>query len=84
MLSLREMIKKSLLLKDSPSATPTPDPDAAPKSHLGTDSLAKTTTKRWNQANLGYFDPHFDRAHGEGEMVSVEKDVYYKNVMLFV
>lgn len=33
---------------------------------------------------MGYFDPHLDRAHGEDEIVSVGKDVYYKNVVLFV
>ncbi len=33
---------------------------------------------------MGYFDPHLDRAHGEGEIVSVGKDVYYRNVILFV
>lgn len=40
--------------------------------------------KRWNQTKLGYFDPHFDRAHGKGEVVSVEKEVYYRNVVLFM
>ncbi len=82
MLSLREMIEKSLLLRASPSATPPPDLDATPKSHPVNDTLPKT--ERWNQANLGYFDPHLDRAHGEGEIVSVGKDVYYRNVVLFV
>ena len=37
-----------------------------------------------DQADLGYFDPYLDRAYGEGEIVSVEKDVYYRNVVLFV
>ncbi len=83
-LSLREMIEKSLLLRESPSSTPPPDPDATPKSFPAGDSLQKASTERWNQADLGYFDPHLDRAHGEGEVVSVGKDVYYRNVMLFV
>ena len=48
MLSLREMIEKSLLLRDSPSATPPPDPDTAPKAHPGADPLPKSTTERWN------------------------------------
>ena len=84
MLSLREMIKKSLLLSNSLSATPLSNPDAAPKSHLGADFLPKTTTERWNQANLGYFDPHLDRAHGDDKIVLVKKDVYYRNIMFFV
>ena len=80
MLSLQEMIEKSLLLRKSSL-----NPDATPKVHTGADSLPKTITKRWNQANLGYFDPHLDtKAHGEGEVVSVGKDVYYRNVVLFM
>ena len=46
MLSLREMIEKSLLLRDSSSATPPPDPDATPKSPPGGDFLPKVSTKR--------------------------------------
>ena len=39
----------------------------------------------WNQADLGYFDPHLDdKAYGAGEVVSVGKDVYYRNVVLFI
>ncbi len=77
------MIEKSLLLRDSPSTPPPPNPDASPKALLPADSLPKAT-ERWNQADLGYFDPHLDRAHGEGEIVSVGKDVYYRNVVLFI
>ena len=84
MLSLREMIEKSLLLRESPSAIPPPDPDATPKSPPAGDSLPKGSTQRWNQADLGYFNPHLDRAHREGEIVSVGKDVYYRNVVLFL
>ncbi len=83
-LALREMIEKSLLLRESPSATPPPDPDAAPKALLGADSLPKVLTERWNQVDLGYFDSHLDRAHGEGGVVSLGKDVYYNNVVLYV
>lgn len=35
-------------------------------------------TERWNQADLGYFDPHLDRSHGEGEIVSLGKEVYFR------
>ena len=83
MLSLRKMIEKSLLLRDSPSTTPPPDPDASAKLSTPPDNSTKTV-ERWNQANLGYFDPHLDKTHGEGEVVSVGKDVYYRNVVLFV
>ncbi len=83
MLALQEMIEKSLLLQESPSTTPPPDPDASPKALPAADSLLKAIEK-WNQADLGYFNPHLDRAHGEGEIVSLGKDVYYRNVVLFV
>ncbi len=83
-LFLREMIENSLLLRESPSSTLAPNPDATPKSLPAGDSLPKPSTERWNQADLGYFDPHLDRAHGEGEIVSVRKDVYYRNVVLFI
>lgn len=83
-LSSQEIIKRSLLLKKFSSVIPTPDPNATPKALSGSDSLTKTSTERWNQADLGYFDPHFDRVYGEGEIVSVGKDGYYMNVVLFV
>ena len=82
MLFLREMIEKSLLLRDSPSATPLPDPNTTLKAPP--DGDLKASTERWNQAELGYFDPHLDRAHGEGGIVLVGKNVYYRNVVLFV
>ena len=84
MLSLQEMIEKSLLLKESPSAAPPPDRDATSKALPDGDSLPKASTERWNQADQGYFDPYLDKVHGEDEIVSVEKDIYYRNVVLFV
>ncbi len=83
MLALREMIEKSLLLKDSASSTSPPDLNASSKLSPLAD-LPSKSTERWNQADLGYFDPHLDRAHGEGEIVSLGKDMYYRNVVLFV
>ena len=84
MLTLREMIKKSLLFRDSSLSTLPPNPDTAPKAQPTTDSLPKTSTERWNQVNLGYFDLHLDRAYGEVKIILVGKDVYYRNVVLFV
>lgn len=84
MLSFWEVIEKLLLLRESFSATPPPDHDATPKSLSGGNSLPKTSTERWNQANLGYFNPHLNKVHGEGEVVSVGKDVHYRNIVLFV
>lgn len=84
MLSLHELIKKSLLLSNSSSSTPLPDPDVVANAYPSTNSLSKASTERWNQADLGYFDLHLNRAHGKGKIVSVGKNVYYKNVVLFL
>lgn len=85
MLSLRKMIEKSLLLNTAPpSSTPPSDSKASAKALISAEMPTKASTKRWNQAELGYFDPHLDKAHGEGEVMSVEKNVYYRNVVLFV
>lgn len=84
MVSVQEIVKKSRLVRESLSATPPSDHDATSKVNLGNNSVPKTITKWWNQVDLGYFNSHFDRAHGKGEIVSVRKDVYYRNVVLFV
>ena len=82
--SLQEMIEKSLLLRESLSGTPPPDPDATPKALPGSDSLPQVSTERWNQADLGYFEFYLNKAHRTSEIVSVDKDLYYRNVVLFV
>lgn len=33
---------------------------------------------------LGYFDSHLDKTHKESEVVLIKKDVYYKNMVLFM
>lgn len=78
------MIEKYLLLRESLSANSFSDLDATPKAFPDGNSLLKASIERWNQADLGYFNPHLNRAYGEGEMVSVGKDIYYKNVVLFI
>lgn len=83
MLALCKMIKKTLLLRESNSSTPSSNPNAFSKLSLPADLLSKST-KRWNQVDLGYFDLHLNKAHGKGKVVFVGKDVYYKNVVLFV
>lgn len=47
-------------------------------------NLLSKTNKRWNQSDLRYFNFYLDKAHGKGKIVLVSKDVYYKNVVLFV
>lgn len=39
---------------------------------------------KWNATEIGYFDPHLDKSYGDGEIVTVGKDVYYRSVLLFV
>lgn len=78
------MIEKSLLLKELSSTTPLPKLDATPNTHSGADFLPKTTTERQNQADLDYFNLYLDWAYGKGEIVSVRKDMYYRNVVFFV
>lgn len=77
------MIGKFLLLKESPSTTPPLDLNFSLKAHPIADFLPKNTTKKSNQADLSYFDPHLDRAYKEGEIVLVGKNIYYRNVILF-
>ncbi len=48
MFSLQEMIKKSLFLSESPSATPSLNSNTTPIALSGGDSLLKTITERWN------------------------------------
>lgn len=78
------MIKKSLLLKKFLFATPPLNPNATFKAQSGAKSLPKATTKRWNQADLGYFDFYLNKTYKKSEIVLVEKNVYYKNLVLFV
>lgn len=77
------MIEKTLLLRESGSSTPSPDPKVSSKLSPPADLLSKSI-ERWNQADLGYFDPHFDKTYGKGKEVFVSKNVYYRNVILFV
>lgn len=78
------MIEKSLLLKKFSFATPSPNLEAIFKAYLVTNSLLKIITERWNQADLSYLNFYFNKAYGKGVIVLVEKDIYYKNVMLFI
>lgn len=84
MLSLYKMIKKSLLLKDSLAITSFFNPDAAFKPHFAINSLPEILTKRCNQANLGHFDLYLNKAYGKSEIVLVEKNIYYRNIIFFV
>ena len=47
------------------------------------EAATGTGSERWNPSDLGYFDPHLDKSFGEGEIVTVGKDTYFRNVILF-
>lgn len=39
---------------------------------------------KWNVADIGYFDPQFDKSYGENNIMSINKDTYFRNIYLFV
>lgn len=78
---LWEIIKKSLLLK--PSITSFSNLDVFNKVFFLVNLLLKII-KRWNQANLRYFNPYLNNIYNKGEIVLMKKKVYYKNMMLFI
>lgn len=71
-----------MLVANASSSSPTSPTDTVLKPLLQVETSSKN--KRLNQAELGYFNPHLNRTHGDREVVSVEKEVYYKNVVLFI
>ncbi len=48
------------------------------------DSPTSGTDDKLVRAELGYFDLHLDRCHVEGEIETIGRDLYYRNVILFV
>lgn len=48
------------------------------------DSSAPSVDKKWVQAELRNLDPYLDLSHGEVEVLTVGRDLYYLNVILFV
>lgn len=84
MLALREMIKKSLLLRDFSSFTSLSNPNTSSKALPSTNFQSKAIN-RWNQLDLNNFDPHLNRkVHDESKMVLVGKNIYYRNMLLFM
>lgn len=83
MLSLYKIIEKSLLLRDSPLMTPSPNFNGSIKVSTLPDNSTKMI-ERWNQVDLDYFDPHLDKAHKKRKIVFIRKDVYYRNMVFLV
>ena len=42
------------------------------------------TGTRWNPNKVGYFDPYLPIIYEEDDIVTVGKEIYYRNVFLFV
>lgn len=83
-LALREIIKESLLLRDFFSSTSFSNSNTSSKALFLTNFQLKAIN-RWNQLNLGNFNLHLNRkVHDEGKIVLVGKNIYYRNVLLFV
>lgn len=78
------MIEKFLLLRKSSSVTSPSNLNVTPKVYFGGNFLPKNITERSNQANLDYFNPHLDKSYGKDKIVLVRKDIYYRNIVLFV
>lgn len=78
------MIEKSLLLREFSFATTLFGPNTTPKIDLGAQFPSKTIIEKRNQANLCYFDPYLDKAYEKDEIVLVGKNMYYKNIVLFI
>ena len=78
------MIEKLLHLRDSSSSTFRFNPNTSSKA-LPLANLQSKTTNKWNQLDFSYFHPILNmKAHGEGKIILVEKNVYYRNVILLV
>ena len=68
----------------APAGAPGPPGPPGPPGADGGANGNGNGNSRWNTADLGYFDPHLDKSYGEGEIVTVGKDVYYRSPILFV
>ena len=43
-----------------------------------------TSSNRWNVIDLDYFNSHLDKSYDKGEIVIVDKDLYFRSVILFI
>lgn len=71
-----------MLIANASFFSPTAPADTVPKLLLQMKTPSKN--ERWNQAKFGYLDPYFNKAYGDGEVLLIRKEVYYRNMILFV
>lgn len=55
-----------------------------PPPAVTTSSPSAVVTTAFRAEDIGYFDPHIDDAYGKGDIVHVGRDVYYRDVRLFL
>ena len=80
--AVQRAVTQALQHLQIPAGPAGPPGDPGPQGPAGEPSTS-TSSDRWNPSDLGYFDPHLDKSYGEGEIVTVGKDTYFRNVILF-
>lgn len=58
--------------------------EQGPLPALAVTSIALMLSIAVQPEDIGYFDPHLDEAYGKGDIVHIGKDVYYRDVHLFL
>ena len=74
----------SVNAQQGPAGPTGPQGPTGPTGPDGQPGTGGNGNERWNAADLGFFDPHLDKSYGEGEIVTVGKDIYYRSVILFI
>ena len=57
---------------------------SSPQGSQKSSTPSSTPNTSWHSSDIGYFDPLLDKAYGDGELLTVGRDTYYRNVHLFV
>lgn len=83
-LSLQELIKRFLLLNNFPSTTLSFNLDTSFKAFFFINIFPKALSKIYNQVNLVYFNPYFNKTYTKNKIVLVNKNIYYINIIFFV
>lgn len=84
--SLYLMIKNQFASKQPTSSASEQFSSAGKQLTLSPNSdTSKKLDERWNQFNPSYFDLYLDEAaQGKNEIVILGKDIYYRNMVLFI
>lgn len=52
--------------------------------HTDKNHLVLKSDKKWVQTKLGYFDLHLNMAYRKKKVITVGRNIYYQNIVLFV